>query len=354
MNPTPPTPDPVTALFWFAVVLAVAAVLLWPRRGLVARALRLRRASERVQIEDALKHLVNCELAGTPATPVSLAGALEVSRARAHEVGARLVASGFAIAGESGLELTDTGRGYALRILRTHRLLERFFADRTGLRPSEWHDLAETREHALSPAETEALAARLGDPTVDPHGDPIPSAGGRMPPPRGLSLAMLEPGATATVVHLEDEPESVYRHLVALGFHPAVPVKVLARDEQTIEVLVGGRQARLEVAQAQAVTVARVPEVAGHTVLFERLDSLRPGERAEVIQIAPSVQGAQRRRLLDLGVLPGTEVEAVMQSAGGDPVAYRIRGALIALRAAQAQGIYIRRQRAPVGGEEAA
>lgn len=354
-DPTP-IPDPGTALLWFAAVVGLAALLAWPRRGLVFRARRLRRASERVQVEDALKHLVNCELSGTPASPTSLAGALEVSRARAHELVSRLVDSGFAVSGAPGLQLTESGRGYALRILRTHRLLERFFADRTGLRPSEWHDLAEAREHALSAAEADELAAKMGDPAVDPHGDPIPTAEGRLPPAQGISLAALEPGATAAVVHLEDEPAPVFRRLVSLGFHPAVPVKVVDRDDRAVEVLVGGRAVRIERPEAEAVTVEPVPEAAGHTVLFERLDALRPGERAEVVQIAPAVQGTQRRRLLDLGVLPGTVVEAAIESPSGDPTAYRIRGALIALRRPQAQGIYIRRLRdpRPVDGAEVA
>jgi DtxR family transcriptional regulator, Mn-dependent transcriptional regulator len=349
-------PDPGAALLWFAALVVLAAAVGWPRRGLVARLLRLRRAGERVQVEDALKHLINCELAGEPGTTTGLAGALEVSRARAHELAGTLVARGFAVQEQQGLALTQTGRGYGLRVLRTHRLLERFFADRTGLGPGDWHDLAEAREHSVSAAEAEALAARMGDPPLDPHGDPIPTAEGRLPPPRGESLAALEPGATATVVHLEDEPEPVFRRLVALGFHPSVPVKLVHRDDRALEVLVGGRAVRLEAPEAQGVTVQRVPEAATHTVLFERLDTLRPGERAEVVQIAPALQGAQRRRLLDLGVLPGTEVVAEIASPVGDPVAYRVRGALIALRRPQAGDIYIRRRgpsAAGPGGEAA-
>ena len=204
----------------------------------------------------------------------------------------------------------------------------------------------------MTEGQVEALASRLGDPLRDPHGDPIPTAAGKVPPVEGVSLATLAPGATANVVHVEDEPQVVYRRLVAAGFVPAAPVKMVSRAGNVIDVLVGGRATRLEDLEAGSVTVEPVAEAPGHTVLFERLDLLRPGETAEVIDLAPEVQGPQRRRLLDLGVLPGTRIRAEFRSASGDPIAYQIRGALVALRRPQAHGIYVRRL--PLGAEVAA
>ncbi|HMK08221.1 MAG TPA: FeoA family protein, partial [Anaerolineales bacterium] len=66
------------------------------------------------------------------------------------------------------------------------------------------------------------------------------------------------------------------------------------------------------------------------------LFSLRPGERAQILGLSPRCRGAERRRMLDLGLLPGTTIEAVMASPTGDPTAYLIRDALIALRHEQA------------------
>jgi len=77
---------------------------------------------------------------------------------------------------------------------------------------------------------------------------------------------------------------------------------------------------------------------------LERLDALRPGEEGVVVAVGAQIQGAQRRRLLDLGVVPGTVIRADLSSLSGDPTAYRIRGALIALRRAQADEILIRRR----------
>lgn len=335
--------NPATALLWFGSILAALAVLLWPGRGVLARLGRLRRLTQRVLVEDALKHLVNGELAGQPVTVTSLAGALEVTRWRAHAVASRLAALELAAYDDPNLRLTEAGRAYALRILRTHRLLERYFADHTGLPASEWHDLAEAREHALTEGQAEALAARLGDPHRDPHGDPIPTAEGKVPPVEGVSLATLAPGDTATVVHVEDEPQPVFRRLAQAGIVPAAPVKMVSRGGGGVEVLVGGRSTHLADLEAAGVTVEPVEEAEGHTVLFERLDALQPGQRAEVIEVAPEVQGPARRRLLDLGVLPGTPITAEFRSASGDPVAYLVRGALVALRRPQAHAIYVRR-----------
>ncbi|NNL30398.1 MAG: ferrous iron transport protein A, partial [Gemmatimonadetes bacterium] len=71
------------------------------------------------------------------------------------------------------------------------------------------------------------------------------------------------------------------------------------------------------------------------------LVDLEPGESARVVGISPRCKGAQRRRLLDLGVVRGTVIEAAFRSAGGDPIAYRIRGALIALRHEQADWVRV-------------
>ena len=335
--------QPLVALAWFGLAAAAIAALVWPGLGIIARVTKARRLTDRVRIEDALKHLLNCELAELPASVASLAGVLEVSPARAHELIQRLGELGLARSDERATSLTEEGRAYGLRILRTHRLLERYFADRTGAAPSEWHDLAERAEHSLTESEANALAARMGDPVYDPHGDPIPTAAGELPADRSVPLAALAAGEAGVITHVEDEPASVYHRLLAMGINVSVPVKMVQALPNEVEILVGGVRRRLDPLVAAAVSVDRVPEGAGHTVLFERLDALAPGEHAEVVLVAPAVQGPQRRRLLDLGVLPGTAVEAEMRSPSGDPMAYRIRGALIALRKAQAQGIYIRR-----------
>ena len=76
---------------------------------------------------------------------------------------------------------------------------------------------------------------------------------------------------------------------------------------------------------------------------FGRLSSLELGDSARVAALSPVLRGAERRRMLDLGLIPGTEVTAELKSAGGDPTGYRVRGALIALRRAQADEVQVER-----------
>ncbi|UCF39549.1 MAG: DtxR family transcriptional regulator [Gemmatimonadota bacterium] len=334
--------DPALALLVFAVILGLTVVAFWPRRGIVARLGRLVRLTERARVEDALKHLHESEYAGKPATMESVAGALGMSRARAAQLVARLEGLGLARSEGETLTLSGVGRSQALRVLRTHRLWERYLADRTGVLPADWHDEAETREHTLSGDQVEQLAAAMGDPRYDPHGDPIPTADGELPPRKGFALTDLRPGQRASVVHLEDEPREIFEQLLRLGLAPRTQVEIVSAGPHAIRFTADGQEFTLEPVAARNVTVA-APLLEDERGPFESLSSLRPGEEAEVLEISPVCQGPQRRRLLDLGVVPGTVITAELEGAMRDPVAYRIRGALIALRREQAGWIRVTR-----------
>src|SRR5882762_3814761 len=95
-----------------------------------------------------------------------------------------------------GVRLTSEGLKVALEVLRHHRLLERYLAEELGVPWDRVHDEAEVLEHVLSEELEELIAAKLGHPTVDPHGDPIPSADLRIDERITVSLQSLEIGAT--------------------------------------------------------------------------------------------------------------------------------------------------------------
>jgi len=331
-------------LLVFAVLLALAALVFWPERGVAARLRRTAALSERVRLEDGLKHLSAWEVARRASSVESLAGATGVSRSRAVDIVRRMKALDLVRFEAEDIVLTDEGRAYALQVVRTHRLWERYLADRTGVGPAEWHAQAERLEHRMAPAEVERLAASMGDPLYDPHGDPIPTAAGVLPPARGVSLSSLPPGSRARVVHIEDEPEDVYRSLRAAGLDHGTRLRVERVDLAGLQLSVEGRLVTLEPLAARNLTVEAVDDEGAEEGL-ERLHALRPGEEGIVVRLGVQVQGAQRRRLLDLGVVPGTVIRAELESLSGDPVAYRIRGAVIALRRAQAEDIVIRRGR---------
>ncbi len=324
---------------------ALAALLLWPRAGLIPRWLRLRRLDERVLLEDALKHVYMCERYGRPSTLESLAGRLGVSVAEAADLFSRLAHLELVRSVGDVPELTSEGRATALQIVRTHRLWERYLADRTGVPAGEWHDQAERMEHALTPAEADALESRLGHPRWDPHGDPIPTSAGDIPPRRGMALTGAEVGDTVEIVHLEDEPRAIYARLLAHGMAPGGRLEVVEKSEHLVRVRGDGREWTLDPVAARNVSVRALPAGEKARVTVGSLADLEPGETARVVAISSACQGTQRRRLLDLGVVRGTDVTAEFASAVGDPIAYRIRGAVIALRREQASWILVEPER---------
>jgi DtxR family Mn-dependent transcriptional regulator len=128
-----------------------------------------------------------------------------------------------------GVRLTDEGRAVALEVLRHHRLLEQFLAETLDLPWDRVHAEAELLEHALSEELEAAIAERLGHPTHDPHGDPIPSAALEVDEADTLSLAALEPGVEARFVRVSDSDPAVLRHLAELGIRPGKPLRVVER-----------------------------------------------------------------------------------------------------------------------------
>ena len=103
-----------------------------------------------------------------------------------------------------GVRLTERGRRVALEVIRHHRLVELFLVESLGMTWDEVHAEAEVLEHALSEELEELIAAKLGNPTVDPHGDPIPSRELKLAETPAPALAELEPGETATFVRISD------------------------------------------------------------------------------------------------------------------------------------------------------
>ena len=101
--------------------------------------------------------------------------------------------------------------------MRRHRLLEAFLAEALGLSWDQVHDEAEALEHALSAELCEVIAARLGDPRTDPHGDPIPTRDGRVVEAPSQNLGSLGPGRRGRVARVSDRDPGVLRFLTARG-----------------------------------------------------------------------------------------------------------------------------------------
>lgn len=331
----------VSTLLTLAAFLVGSGAAIWLVGRLLRRWARGRRTERRVHIEDALKHLHHGEATDKPASLESLAGVLRISRNRAVGLIERLEELGLVRSADGGLRLTDEGRRDALRIVRVHRLLERYLAERTGVAEARWHEEADRREHLLTPRQIDALAAEMGDPRFDPHGSPIPTKAGDVGPTLGRPLVGLAPGTHAVIVSIEDEPEVVYAQLVAERLIVGTPLRVLESEPERIRVDAFGEEHVLAPLLAANVFVRTLAAAPPGPDTWEYLSGLAIGRSAKVVDISPVCRGPQRRRLLDLGLVPGTVVRAELASPGGDPTGYLVRGAVIALRRSQAELIRV-------------
>lgn len=326
----------------FLLALLLAAAVFYAAGG--ARRLWRRRGEYRGrrQAEDALKHVLAWQHRAKAATPESLAGALGLSPQAVLQLITRMETAGTVESVTGGIRLTPRGEKRALQVVRAHRLWERYLSDDANMPLGRVHRAAERAEHRLSGEAVAELDAHLGHPRRDPHGDPIPTAEGFVAPLDAVSLSEWRAGDYARIVHIEDEPDAIFRQIAATGLRPGQVVRVAAAGGREIVVNDGEREHRLAPAVAANIQAAAAPASAMRPPEAMRLSRLPRGVRAEVVELDEACRGFSRRRLLDLGLTPKTEVEAVLDNTFGDPRAFRIRGTVIALRGEQADSIRVR------------
>jgi DtxR family Mn-dependent transcriptional regulator len=129
-----------------------------------------------------------------------------------------------------GVRLTADGRRLALEVIRHHRLLESFLADSLGMSWDRVHAEAEILEHVLSEDLERLIATKLGNPTVDPHGDPIPTAELELREPSTHTMESLQPGAQGVFVRVSDSDPEMLRYLAGCGISPGDRFEVRARQ----------------------------------------------------------------------------------------------------------------------------
>jgi DtxR family transcriptional regulator, Mn-dependent transcriptional regulator len=161
----------------------------------------------------------------------ALAERLDVSAASASAMVKRLESMGL-VRREPyhGVELTAAGERLALEVIRHHRLLELYLSEALDVPWDRVHEEAEVLEHAISPELSERIADKLGHPTHDPHGDPIPTASGEIEEGRSRPLAELEPGASGTFMRISDSDPEMLRYLSARGIAPGDRFEVIERQ----------------------------------------------------------------------------------------------------------------------------
>ncbi len=162
-----------------------------------------------------------------------------------------------------GVRLTARGRRVALEVLRHHRLVELFLAEELGMSWDRVHEEAEVLEHVLSDDLERLIAARLGDPRVDPHGDPIPTAQFEIDERQTASLDELPAGAVGRFVRVSDSDPEMLRYLSQQGIELGNRVEVAGRQPfgGPVFMRVRGRDLPLggQLARAMRIEVTKLP-----------------------------------------------------------------------------------------------
>ncbi len=213
-------------------------------------------------VEDYLKQIFQAQLAA----PRSLVPTGQVAAALAVAPGtATAMVKTLAEAGlveyepYTGVRLTNAGEKLASHVLRRHRLVELFLVEVMGMDWSEVHGEAELLEHAVSERLLERIDTMLGHPEVDPHGDPIPTAGGDVATEAHADLVTCPVGESMMLVRVTDQAADFLRLMGRYGLVPGVSVQVQTRDERadTVEVRpLGGDAISLGFRAAAKIQVA--------------------------------------------------------------------------------------------------
>jgi DtxR family transcriptional regulator, Mn-dependent transcriptional regulator len=168
---------------------------------------------------------------GEPVATNDLAERLDVTPASASSMIKKLADLGLvAHVPYRGVQLTDEGERLALEVLRHHRLLELYLADQLDVPWDRVHEEAEALEHVLSEDLEARIAAKLGHPTHDPHGDPIPDAELQIDESATQSLAELQPGDHGRFVRVSDSDPAMLRYLSQRGVSLGDRLEVLDRQ----------------------------------------------------------------------------------------------------------------------------
>lgn len=211
-------------------------------------------------VEDYLTALFRAEEWDEEPTTGKLAEVIGVTAATVSVTLKKLNLEGFVNYRPYGdIELTPAGRDIAINVIRRRRIIETYLSEKLGLGAHELHGEADLLEHAVSPRVLEKMFQAVGYPTLDPHGDPIPTESGEMSINDGVMLLDLNAGASATVTRVRDGNPSVVRYLTGVGITVGTTVTVVEAlsDIATLRLQIGEMFQDIPLAVANAVRVSR-------------------------------------------------------------------------------------------------
>ena len=182
-------------------------------------------------VEDFLKAVFTLQQQEERVSTNTLRDALNITAPSVTDMAQRLVAAGLVDYQKyRGVVLTDAGREIALRVIRRHRLIELYLMRELGYELREVHGEAERLEHAVSDQFVAAIARKLGNPQLDPHGDPIPTAEGVIAERDLLPLTDLPAVVPALIARLKTNDSEMLQHMLDRGVKLNAPVEIIERD----------------------------------------------------------------------------------------------------------------------------
>lgn len=213
------------------------------------------------QMEDYLKNIYKLQEESCPVSTNSIAEKMGISPASVTSMIKKLDhLKLLAYEPYKGVVLTKTGEKVALEIVRHHRILELYLTQKMGM---EWHKVdaeAEELEHVLSEELEAAMDRALDYPTIDPHGDPIPTKDGVITSPEEIALVDLDPGRMSIVSRVTQESSDILHYMGKLGIYPEVEIEVTEQAPLggTVTILVNGKSIALGREVARCIYVSKV------------------------------------------------------------------------------------------------
>lgn len=309
---------------------------------------------------------------GQPVPLSLLAETLSISPVSVNEMCRRLQEQSLVIYQPyKGALLTIDGEERACYILRRHRLWEVLLVEKLGFPYDEAHEIACQLEHATPNHLADSLDLFLNYPPVNPVGDPIPRCGVQVPDLPTIALAALPAGQRGCVTRCELEGPPL-SFLAEQGIRPGAWLEAVATAADSVLVRVGEEHVSLTRRLAEAIYVQVSPSVVEPdacprverpleieepisiptrkeetkmqvkketTVQQVPLNTLKVGQRGIVVHVGS--KGPVKRRMMDMGLVPGSEVSALRVAPLGDPIEFTVKGYSLSLRKTEAQEIKV-------------
>ncbi len=201
-------------------------------------------------IQNYLKTIYNLSVDGQPASTNEIAAQLGIAPASVTGMIQKMAGNEPPLVTyrkHQGVTLTPEGERTALEVIRHHRLIETYLVVMLGYSWDNVHEEACRLEHVISEEFETRIAAALGHPTHDPHGDPIPDAELHLPADHSIPLSALRAGQQASILRVRSDDAAFLRHVDEIGLRPGISLSVVAfsQFDQNLEIMVEGQKSQV-------------------------------------------------------------------------------------------------------------